>query len=90
MLLTSTPSAFFSLGLTPLLFRVLLSPHLSVYLPVPPALPFRNLVMAVLDAFVLALPDVQFRLTFQLETNISMIGWVINKQIDSQFICFLL
>lgn len=46
--------------------------------------------MAVLDAFVLALPDVQFRLTFQLETNISMIGWVINKQIDSQFICFLL
>jgi hypothetical protein len=30
---------------------------------------------AVLDAFVLALRDIQFRLTFQLEPNISMFNW---------------
>lgn len=40
-----------------------------------PAPPEEDLVIAVLGAFLLTLCDVQHRLSFQLEPNISIIDW---------------
>ena len=75
MVLMVTPSAFVYLTLQPLLFRALPFPSLPVHLPMSLAAPEGELVIAVLGAFVLTLRDVQHRLNFQLEPNVSIIDW---------------
>lgn len=75
MVLMGIPSASVYLTLQPLPFRVLPFPILSVRLPMSPAPPEEDLVIAVLGVFLLTLRDVQHRLSFQLEPNISIIDW---------------